>query len=216
MSGEEKTQRTAIPTVKGLVMAGGFSRRMGRDKALLVYHEIPQALWTYRLLRQVCDTVWIGCRPGQDLGPANELPRIHDRAPDRGPSEGIAAALAHDPSSAWLVVACDLPRLSLDALHDLLRQRDPAALATAYRSAHDGLPEPLCALYEPAIRPNIEAALLRERNCPRKVLIEAGDRVRLLPARSDGALDNFNTPEEAALLDAAAPQIPLPSNTSLT
>jgi len=198
MIAEGQTQTVA--PIKGLVIAGGFSRRMGRDKVLLTYHDVPQALWTHRLLQQSCNEVWIGCRPGQDVGPANDLPRIHDREANRGPAEGIAAALAHDPSSAWLVVACDLPRLSPGVLRDLLRARDSQALATAYCSAHDGLPEPLCAIYEPGIRPLIEAALLRERNCPRKILLEAGERVRLLPPRSDGALDNFNTPEEAAAL----------------
>lgn len=191
-----------VANVKGLVMAGGFSRRMGRDKALLCYHDTPQALWTHRLLQQVCPEVWIGCRPGQDLGPANHLPRIHDRGPARGPLEGIAAALAHDPGAAWLVAACDLPRLSLAALHDLLSARDTHAFATAFRSAHDGLPEPLCAIYEPRMLPLLEAALGQPRNCPRKVLIEAGERVLLLAARNDGALDNINTPEEAAALQS--------------
>jgi len=186
--------------VNGLVMAGGYSRRMGRDKALLCYHDVPQTLWTYRLLQQVCQEVFVGCRTEQDLGPANDLPRICDRMPERGPAEGIAAALAHDPAAAWLVVACDLPRLSLEALRDLLHERDPNALATAYRSAHDGLPEPLCAIYEPGILPLLEAALDEPRHCPRRLLMEVGERVRLLPARNDRALDNVNTPEEAANL----------------
>lgn len=198
-------QTKAVAKVKGLVMAGGFSRRMGRDKALLCYHDVPQVLWTYRLLQQSCNEVWIGCRPGQDIGSANDLPRIHDRETGRGPAEGIAAALAHDPSSAWLAVACDLPRLSPGVFRDLLLARDSQALATAYCSAHDGQPEPLCAIYEPEIQPLIEAALLRGRNCPRKILLEAEERVRLLPPRSDGALDNFNTPEEAAALRADSP-----------
>jgi molybdenum cofactor guanylyltransferase len=48
------------------------------------------------------------------------------------------------------VLACDLPFLTDAALAQLLEERDPTALATAYRSAHDGLPEPLCAIWEPA------------------------------------------------------------------
>jgi molybdopterin-guanine dinucleotide biosynthesis protein A len=181
---------------------------MGRDKALLCYHDVPQALWTYRLLQQVCQEVFVGCRTEQDLGPANDLPRICDRMPERGPAEGISAALAHDPAAAWLVVACDLPRLSLEALRDLLRDRDPSALATAFRSAHDSLPEPLCAIYEPQMWPLLEAALDQPHNCPRRLLIEAGERVRLLAARIDGALDNINTPDEAADLQISFPNRP--------
>ena len=201
-------QSRAGAPVHGLVMAGGFSRRMGQDKALLSYHGVPQVLWTYRLLQQVCPQVWIGCRAGQDLGPANEVQRIEDRAPHRGPMEGIAAALAKDPQSAWLVVACDLPRLSAADLAGLLRERNPQALATVYRSAHDGLPEPLCALYEPGIQPLLETCLREQRNCPRKMLMGAADRVQLLEAPKSGALDNVNTPEEAEALQAEALRAP--------
>ncbi len=179
-------------------MAGGFSRRMGRDKALVRYHDVPQAVWTYRLLAGVCREVWIGCRADQDLGPGNDLPRLHDRVEGRGPMESIAVALAMEPSSAWLVVACDLPRLRVEVLETLFAQRKPDCLASVFRSAVDDLPEPLCAIYEPGIRPMIDEAVAGGRRCPRKILIEAGDRIALLPPQADGALDNMNTPEEAA------------------
>lgn len=196
----DNNSKTWPPLVKGLVIAGGFSRRMGQDKALIRYHDVPQALWTYRLLEAVCDAVWLGCRAEQDLGEANDLPRIHDREPDRGPMEAIAAAFASDPQSAWLVVACDLPRLKVPVLTQLLDQRDPNALATAFRSAYDNLPEPLCTLYEPQFRPNIEDAISRQRGCPRKLLIEFGERIRILDAPENEALDNFNTPQDAMRL----------------
>ena len=47
------------------------------------------------------------------------------------------------------MLACDLPLLDAATLEHLLRARDPRRAATAYRSSHDGLPEPLCAIYEP-------------------------------------------------------------------
>ena len=73
-----------------------------------------------------------------------------DSVAGEGPIVGIRSALAANPNVAWLVLACDLPFLSDAALSQLLRERDPAAVATAYRSTHDGLPEPLCAIWEPA------------------------------------------------------------------
>ena len=165
-------------------------------------------LWTYRLLQQVCPQVWIGCRAGQDLGPANEVQRIEDRAPHRGPMEGIAAAFAKDPQSAWLVVACDLPRLSAADLAGLLRERNPQALATVYRSAHDGLPEPLCALYEPGIQPLLETCIREHRNCPRKMLMgAAGPRPASRSAQERGARQR-QYPEEAEALQAEALRTP--------
>ena len=52
----------------------------------------------------------------------------------------------------WLVLACDLPFLDAETLRHLLRSRVVARAATAYRSSYDGLPEPLCAIWEPRTR----------------------------------------------------------------
>jgi molybdopterin-guanine dinucleotide biosynthesis protein A len=77
-----------------------------------------------------------------------------------------------------------------------LRERDAAGLATAYRSAHDGLPEPLCAIWEPAAGPALASYQDEGGLCPRKFLIRHA--VPLLEALDRRALDNVNTPEEYA------------------
>ena len=65
--------------------------------------------------------------------------------------------------------------------------------ATAYRSSHDGLPEPLCAIYEPrSARPSPRSR--QGKHCPRKFLLQAG--THLLEEPNPRALDNINTPKE--------------------
>ena len=189
-----------VPPLLGLVMAGGRSRRMGRDKALLDFHGMSQVRWTARLLRTLCPEVHISCRPGQDLGGAEEegFTRIHDELEGQGPMAGFLAAQAVRPDAAWLAVACDLPRLDETTLRYLVDARDADALATAYRAAEGGLPEPLCAIYEPAARAAFQRALATGRRCPRKLLIENAARVRLVDLPQPRALDNVNTPDEAA------------------
>jgi molybdopterin-guanine dinucleotide biosynthesis protein A len=184
--------------LQGLVMAGGFSRRMGRDKALLDYHGPSQVQWTAELLSEVCDRVSISCRSSQDLGEVDgeRFARIHDRIDGRGPMEGICAAHRLEPEAAWLAVACDLPRLDVDTLRLLVESRDPGMLATAFRADRDGLPEPLCAIYEPAIVPRMRQRLEEDQRCPRRLLLDASERVRLIDLRHPQALDNINTPEE--------------------
>jgi molybdenum cofactor guanylyltransferase len=76
----------------------------------------------------------------------------------------------------------------------LIAARDPARIATAFRSAHDGLPEPLCAIYEPRARQAIAAYVAGGRNCPRKFLI--GADTHLIEQPNPRALDNVNTAEE--------------------
>lgn len=185
----------STPTLFGLVLAGGASTRMQRDKAALLYHGKPQLEWTFDLLGEVCQQVFVSVRPDQTADPVrSRLPQIVDRLTDMGPIAGIAAAQAAHPGAAWLVVACDLPFLSRMTLDHLLAHRDPARHATAYRSAHDGLPEPLCAIYEPASRVAIEAYVGAGKHCPRKFLGESD--VRLLDQPDPRSLDNVNTMEE--------------------
>jgi molybdopterin-guanine dinucleotide biosynthesis protein A len=188
--------------VYGLVLSGGASRRMQHDKALIDYHGQPQLLWTYRLLSSVLQRVFISVRADQRDEPVRrDLPQIVDAFDDAGPAAGILSAQALYPKAAWLVVACDLPRLDAETLQHLLRARDPQREATAFISSHDGLPEPLCALWEPASHGKLLERVQAGRSCPRKALIQ-GD-TQLLQPLSALALDNINTPEELATLRAS-------------
>jgi molybdopterin-guanine dinucleotide biosynthesis protein A len=81
-------------------------------------------------------------------------------------------------------------------LDHLLAARAPDEDATAFRSTHDGLPEPLCAIYEPRAAAKLAAQVAAGRNCPRKFLINA--HTHLLDQRDPRALDNVNTLDEYA------------------
>ena len=190
--------------VYGLVLGGGASRRMRHDKALIDYHGEPQLLWTFKLLSALLPRVFVSVREQQRDEPLRRaLPQIVDTLDDAGPAAGILAAQAQYPGVAWLVVACDLPRLDAATLRHLLAMRDPAREATAFLSAHDQLPEPLCALWEPASHARLLARVHAGKPCPRKALIEAN--TRLLQPLAAQALDNINTPEELASLRAIHP-----------
>jgi molybdopterin-guanine dinucleotide biosynthesis protein A len=98
-------------------------------------------------------------------------------------------------------MACDLPFLSDAALDFLLLERDPGSLATAFLSAHDNLPEPLCAVWEPAAAAALAEYQAGGGHCPRKFLMR--HKVKLLEPRDARALDNVNTPDEYAAALAA-------------
>jgi molybdopterin-guanine dinucleotide biosynthesis protein A len=179
----------------GLVLAGGASTRMQRDKAALLYHDRPQLDWTYDLVSEVCERVFVSVRQDQvEDEVRNRFPKIVDRLRDKGPIAGIAAAQAEVPEAAWLVVACDLPFLNRATLDHLIASRDRTRYATAYRSAHDGLPEPLCAIYEPVSRLAIDEYVSSGKHCPRRFLGQAD--VHLLDQPDPRSLDNVNTVEE--------------------
>jgi molybdenum cofactor guanylyltransferase len=181
----------------GLVLAGGRSRRMGRDKALIEQGGVSLLEHAFRLADALTDGARVSVRADQALDPGRRrFPQVVDRYSDMGPVAGILSALQAEPEADWLVIACDLPNLDRRTVSLLLEQAPPDAPLTAYRSAVDGLPEPLCAIYrsgsEALIAPFVERGIF----CPRKILIH-NDAVLLdLPERD--ALLNVNTPQELA------------------
>jgi molybdopterin-guanine dinucleotide biosynthesis protein A len=181
--------------VYGLVLAGGISRRMQRDKAALQYQGQPQLQRACDLLQAHCAKVFVSVRSDQQQDPLrSRWPQIVDQHADLGPLAGIAAAQAAHPHVAWLVIACDLPQLNHHTIHHLLRQRDPARLATAYRSPEDRQPEPLCAIWEPASVAPLRAALAAGERRPRTLL--QNWNILLIDATEPEALSNVNTPDE--------------------
>jgi molybdenum cofactor guanylyltransferase len=197
------------PPLYGLVLAGGRSTRMRRDKATLSYQGRNQLDRAMELLDSCVAQAFISVRPDQRTDPLRDRYRqVVDAHDGLGPIAGIAAAQALKPGAAWLVLACDLPYLDAGTVAHLLAHRDPMRVATAYRSSHDGLPEPLCAIYEPRSAALILARIDAGKDCPRKFLIQSD--VLLLDQPEPGALDNINTPEEydAARGSLLAPQGP--------
>jgi molybdopterin converting factor subunit 1 len=181
----------------GLVLAGGRSSRMGQDKAALRVGGRTQLEQAMALLAPHVARAFVSVRKDQRADPLRaRFEQIEDTREDLGPIAGIIAAQERYPECAWLVLACDLPLLDAATLEHLLRARAPERLATAFRSSHDRLPEPLCAVYEPASRGALAAYVARGQNCPRKFLM--GADVQLIDEPNARALDNANTPGEYA------------------
>jgi molybdopterin-guanine dinucleotide biosynthesis protein A len=191
-----------MTAVYGLVLAGGASTRMQRDKASLLYRGKTQLDRAFELAARHCAEVFVSVRAAQVADPARAAhPLLVDSVPGEGPIVGIRSGFAAFPHVAWLVIACDLPFLSDAALDYLLRERDPDALATAFLSAHDHLPEPLCTVWEPAAAAPLADYQAGGGRCPRKFLIR--HRAKLLTPLDARALDNINTPDEYAAALAA-------------
>jgi molybdopterin-guanine dinucleotide biosynthesis protein A len=193
----------------GLVLTGGRSTRMQRDKATLAYRGHSQLAHAMSLLAPRVVRSFVSVRADQAADAARrEYSQIVDRQEGIGPIAGILAAQAAHPEAAWLVLACDLPFLDGASLDHLIARREPQRSATAYRSAHDGLPEPLCAIYEPGSHAALEGYVAAGKRCPRKFLVQSA--AVLLDQPNAQALDNINTPEEyasatTALAPAGAP-----------
>ena len=182
--------------LRGLVLAGGLSQRMQTDKGRLRYGPDgrEQREVAAGLLAEVCQDVFVSCRAEQ----AAELPVGLQPLPDTflglGPLGGILSAFRHDPTAAWLVLACDLPFLTAATLRQLVAGRQPSRLATAFRSPSNDFPEPLITIFEPRAYPELLRFLSLGYSCPRKMLINSD--VEVLPTPDANALRNVNTPAE--------------------
>lgn len=180
--------------MQALILAGGYSRRMGQDKAWLRYHQQPQWLHLLSLLRPLADQVYLSLRADQVAQFSAETPYLVDHPRDIGPMGGILTALRHASQVPWLVLACDLPWLDRSTLDFLLAARDLGQDLTAFRSPADGEPEPLIAIWEPGCLPALEAACAAQQYSLRRLMRQL--RLNLIDAPDPQALRNVNRPED--------------------
>jgi molybdopterin-guanine dinucleotide biosynthesis protein A len=143
-----------------VILAGGRSRRMGRDKAFVEVGGATLLDRTLRTARELAAHILIS-------GSANKFASFgtvaEDVFPDRGPLAGIHAALAISTTDLNLVLAVDLPLLTAPLLRYLIaRARETSALVTVPRIA--GGWQPLCAVYRRAFSELAADALRRGHN----------------------------------------------------
>jgi molybdenum cofactor guanylyltransferase len=181
-------------SLHGLVLAGGRSSRMGRDKALLEYHADNQLLHTAALLQRYCREVFISCREEQ-AGTYQQfgIPLITDAYLGIGPLGGLLSAQQARLGAAWVVAACDLPFLDEGTVRQLCAQRNPLRFATAFRNPQSGRLEPLCACYEPKSRSRLLYRHLEGDNSLSAFLDES--RITELLPEDGEALQNINDSE---------------------
>jgi len=187
--------RPAERPLYGLVLAGGESRRMGRDKAGLRRGGESQLAYVVHLLDELLERVFVSTRVDQQgETERSQFTQIVDRYQDMGPVAGILSAMDSYPEVDWLVVACDLPNIDAQTIVHLLEHRSVEKPFTAYTSSHDGLPEPLCAVYASGSAAIVRGFVADSVHCPRKMLIRSDSL--LLEQPNPRSLDNVNTPDD--------------------
>jgi molybdopterin-guanine dinucleotide biosynthesis protein A len=146
-------------SISGIVLAGGQSRRLGRDKAVEPLQGQPLIQRVVNRVRQVSrETVIVVA--DQDRGDALPLDKevriALDIYPGKGSLGGIFSGLSAAQEEWGVVVACDMPFLNLDLLRYLVSLREDV---DAVVPVLEGRPEPTHSLYSRACLPHIEARL---------------------------------------------------------
>jgi len=201
-----------IAPVKGLVLVGGKSTRMGTDKSELDYFGKPQKevakellesnnLETFYSVRDFSTTLEMTEKNSNvtlsDAEISGERPQNSNEIPDTfynlGPFGGICSAFQKDPNSAWLVLATDLPFVNDALIQLLLQKRNPSKAATAIKGKSKEFVEPLITIYEPKAYAILLQYLAQGYSCPRKMLINSDVEIVEI---EDDLIRNVNTPEE--------------------
>lgn len=183
-----------VPRLNGLVLAGGKSERMGKDKGLIEYHGMPQREYLYELLDNFTENTFMSCRPDQIEEFEGEFQTIADSISGLGPFGAIISAFRKYPNHAWIVVACDLPLVNQNTLLELVENRNPSKIATTFYNPETKFPDPLITIWEPKSYPELLHFLSLGFACPRKVLINSNTEV--LISSDSTALLNANSPED--------------------
>lgn len=179
----------------GLILSGGKSSRMGKDKGALSYHGKTQVSYLYDLLDGITEKTFISCRSDQVKEEhLQDFPRIEDKYIGFGPTGGILSAFHHEPNASWLVLACDMPFINEAVVEELIEKRNPYRLASCFYNGEKKWPEPLCAIYEPKAAQKLGYYLAMGKPCPRKVLMNS--RIELLTPPEERILQNANTPKD--------------------
>ena len=176
----------SAPDAVGFVAAGGRSRRMGRDKALLPWGGGTLLDHAVARLRAVSSEVRVLSGSEARYGDRG-LPVDLDSEPEAGPLAGLAAALAVAAPRPALLLAVDMPFVTRELLRGL---RDALPGWDAVVPATDAGPEPLCAAYAAACLEPVRAALAAGER--KMTAFWGGVRVRML-AGAD--LDRFGDPD---------------------
>jgi molybdopterin-guanine dinucleotide biosynthesis protein A len=193
-----RTMIHRFTSVGGFVLAGGASRRMGRDKAKLALEGKTLLERQVRLLQAVCGRV--GVVGPREFYSGLEIPVFPDEYPRRGPLGGIHSGLLHSRSEYNLFLACDMPYLEVRFLGWLVEQALQHQADVTVPRTRDGR-HTLCAVFRRRVLAAIRYRLATGQNKVRGLFPRASSRV--IPwtevARagfSPRIFDNINTPQD--------------------
>ena len=192
-----KLPEAKIEGVTGVILAGGRSSRMGKDKSLLPYNGRPLIETVYRTLSGLFKDVVVVTNSPEEYGflPCPKIPDIHV---GQGSMAGVHAGLKWSRDERIFVAACDMPHLDKELIRWLA---GISTTAPALVPESEAGFEPLHAFYSKAALPSLEEAITSDRRKIIDLLEHIG--AQIVPAaevarHSPGfrSFMNLNTPED--------------------
>ena len=138
----------------GIVLAGGKSSRLGRDKALLEWGGMRLIERSISIIEPLCDNIMISTN-----NPALAYlgyPLVNDEHRGIGPIAGLHAALRYSRAARHIVIPCDTPLVTIDVFERLFAVASAAHPPACIAGTEDGFIEPLIGCYHRSALPILE------------------------------------------------------------
>jgi molybdopterin-guanine dinucleotide biosynthesis protein A len=195
-SGYHLPDMTIDTLLFGLVLAGGHSSRMGRDKGLLDYRGIPHQFYLESVLKKFCARVLLSVKASQTLLEPTQHEYIIDNPAyeNTGPIGAVLNAHESFPDKALFVISCDLPYFNKTCAKNVMDERDPSRAATAFFNTEAEQPEPLVTIYENIFLRGLGDAFRNGENSLRRMLKKSD--VKLIQQNNPRCFQSADTPED--------------------
>jgi len=140
--------------IAGIVLSGGKSNRMGRDKGFCLLNGKSLVGYAIDVLKEVCFPILISANSVdyKSFG----YPVIRDKFSDIGPLGGIYSSLLKSSQDLNFILSCDMPLISPDLVHHIISERENHQVVIPM---FNGFPEPLCAFYKKEIIDRLLASI---------------------------------------------------------
>ena len=182
-----------------VVMCGGESRRMGRDKGLIRKAGIPWAKLIAKIFEKLQIPYVVSVNPAQvatysEIFPTDLL--VVDREESvKGPLTGLLSVHQMHPEKDLLLIACDMVEMESETVKELLYLYSEKRGCDFYGYQSAQFIEPFCSIYAANFLKHIsdKAAQGKLKHFSMQKVINHGTQ-RLLPADENRSFKNFNTP----------------------
>ena len=179
-----------------LILCGGESKRMGKPKASLHYHQLPQ----YKHLPNLCNNLglnaYISCNKTQvDLfTETKQIILDNIQFANAGPFTGLLSAIEIFPKNAILLLGCDYPAITGEDLAMLIEHFLHNNCTVCYYNEANNLEEPLLAIYHPKDFDELKLRFKRQQNSLRQFLNES--RSSRIKPKNIAMLKSYDTVED--------------------
>lgn len=184
--------------ITGIILAGGKSSRLGKDKALFDFNGKKLVLYAIETLKPLCGTLIISANQIPEKYETFGLPVISDEIKGIGPMGGILTCLKHSNTQHNLIISCDTPFVGSELFKHLLNKVENFQVVVP--SHETFLIEPLNAYYNTNVISEMEKSIhngnYKLMDFFKKVLFKTVEINEKLPFFKEHLFLNINTQED--------------------